>query len=186
MVNTTPIFGLQYLFANQSQKEVYVNQDFGIVDAFLQQNIISNLITIPPGTPSDGDKYIVPSGSSGVWSGNTNKIAVYSLPSLLWTFYTPFIGWMFYNQAYPGPFVYTATGWLPLITRGSVTLNASATTTTVTSTSCFSTSVVLLSPQTPDAANDMATTSVVPGAGSFVITHANNARVDRTFRYVIY
>ncbi len=186
MVNTSPNFGLQYLFTNQSQKEVYVNQDLGIIDAFLQPNVISNVVTVPPGTPSDNDKYIIPSGASGVWAGHTDYISVYSLTNLLWNFYLPKIGWTIYNQSYPGIFVYTSLGWLPLITRSRITLTPSATTTTVTSASCFTTSVVILYPETPNAANDMATTSVVPGAGSFVITHANNARVDRTFRYVIY
>jgi hypothetical protein len=68
---------------------------------------------------------------------------------------------------------------------GTFTLNASATSTTVASPTCMTTSVVLLSPQTADAASDMATTSVVSGQGQFVVTHASNARVDRTFGYVV-
>lgn len=68
---------------------------------------------------------------------------------------------------------------------GTVTLNANATTTTVTAPSCAPTSVVLLMPQTQDAANDMATTSIVASSGQFTITHANNARVDRTFGWVV-
>jgi hypothetical protein len=72
-----------------------------------------------------------------------------------------------------------------LNSTGTFTLTASATTTTVPAPTCMTTSVVLLNPQTPDAANDMATTSIVPGQGQFVVTHANNARVDRTFGYVV-
>lgn len=68
---------------------------------------------------------------------------------------------------------------------GTFTLTASATSTTVPATSCTTASVVLISPQTPDAANDMATTSIAPGNGQFVVTHANNARVDRSFGYVV-
>lgn len=68
---------------------------------------------------------------------------------------------------------------------GTFTLTASATTTTVKATSCTSTSVVLLSPETQHAANDMATTSIAPGNGQFVVTHANNSRSDRTFGYVV-
>lgn len=68
---------------------------------------------------------------------------------------------------------------------GTFTLTASATTTTVAAPSCTPNSVVLLMPQTQDAANDMATTSIAPGNAQFVVTHANNARVDRTFSYVV-
>jgi hypothetical protein len=185
MVNTSPIFGLQYLFQNQSQKEVYVNQDLTVIDAFLQPTVISNVVYTPPPTPADGDKYIVPTGSSGVWAGQTNAIAMYSAPSMYWSFYTPKIGWIVYNQAYPGLFLFTGTAWTPYILRGTFTLTPSATSTVITTSACFTTSVVLYSPNTPNAANDMATTSIVPANGSFTITHANNARVDRTFKYVI-
>lgn len=70
---------------------------------------------------------------------------------------------------------------------GSVTLNADATSTEVTAVNCAPDSMVILFPQTPHAANDMATTNVDPSSvtqGAFVITHANNARTDRTFWYV--
>ena len=68
---------------------------------------------------------------------------------------------------------------------GTFTLTANATTTTVQAPSCSPTSVIVLSAQTQDAANDMATTSIVAGTAQFVVTHANNARVDRTFGYVV-
>ena len=68
---------------------------------------------------------------------------------------------------------------------GTLTLTPSATTTTVQATTCSPSSFVFLSPQTQDAANDMATTSVVAGNAQFVVTHANNPRVDRTFGYAV-
>ncbi len=68
---------------------------------------------------------------------------------------------------------------------GTFTLTASATTTTVPAPTCSPSSVVIWSPQTQHAANDMATTSVVAQYGQFVLTHANNARVDRTFGFVV-
>lgn len=68
---------------------------------------------------------------------------------------------------------------------GSFTLTANATTTTVTAPNCAPTSTVNWSPTTANAANDMATTSAVAGNGQFVVTHANNARTDRTFSYAV-
>lgn len=68
---------------------------------------------------------------------------------------------------------------------GTFTLTPNATTTVVTAINCSPTSVVLWSPQTQDAANDMATTSYVAAKGQFTLTHANNARVDRTFGFVV-
>lgn len=68
-------------------------------------------------------------------------------------------------------------------TIGRFTLNANATTTVVVA-SVTTASKIFISPTTPDAANDEATTSIVAGVGSFTVTHANNPRVDRTFDWM--
>lgn len=70
------------------------------------------------------------------------------------------------------------------IRKGSFTLVANATQTVVLGNQFFSTSIVFWTPTTPDAANDMATTSAVAAVGKLTITHANNARTDRTFNYI--
>ncbi len=67
---------------------------------------------------------------------------------------------------------------------GDFTLNANATTTIVPAP-CTPLSKVFISAETPDAANDAATTSIVPATGSFTVTHANNPRTDRTFAYEV-
>lgn len=69
---------------------------------------------------------------------------------------------------------------------GTVTLTASATTTTVTdsrvSPGCF----IGLSPLTSDAAGALGTTYVSTTTnGSFTLTHSNAASVDRTFTYCV-
>jgi hypothetical protein len=69
--------------------------------------------------------------------------------------------------------------------KGTVTLTPNATTTTVMNATIVPTSFISMAPTTPDAGNDGATTSWVAGMGQFVITHANNARVDRTFNYAV-
>jgi hypothetical protein len=68
---------------------------------------------------------------------------------------------------------------------GTFTLTAGATSTTVKAPTCSPSSIVLVSPQTQDAANDGATSSYAPAYGQFVVTHANNARVDRTFGFLV-
>jgi hypothetical protein len=67
---------------------------------------------------------------------------------------------------------------------GVFTLTPNATQ-TVVAAPCTPSSVVLRSPQSPDAANDLPELSIVPGTGSFTVTHANNPRTDRTFGFVV-
>lgn len=71
---------------------------------------------------------------------------------------------------------------------GTVTLTPGATTTTVDDDGavyCSDQSGVFLTPQSANAAAAIGTTWITPGNGSFVIHHANNAQVDRTFAYAV-
>lgn len=68
---------------------------------------------------------------------------------------------------------------------GSCTLRASQTTTTVIAQNCGTGSVVFLSPLTANAAGALGTTYVSSVlAGSFILTHASNAQVDKTFGFI--
>lgn len=76
---------------------------------------------------------------------------------------------------------------------GSVTLTASAASTTVTLAAGQITddSVVVLSPRTANASAEIGAGTIYIGTTSgsnnnFIITHANNAQTDRTFRYAIF
>lgn len=69
--------------------------------------------------------------------------------------------------------------------HGTVTLTASASSTTVTTQNCSAASCVMLMPNTANAAAALATTYIEPASGSFVINHANNSQTDRTFFYAI-
>lgn len=69
---------------------------------------------------------------------------------------------------------------------GSVTLTAGATTTTVIAPWLSSYDTVVMMPATANAAAAVATTYIKESditKGQFVITHANNAQTDRTFRW---
>ena len=67
---------------------------------------------------------------------------------------------------------------------GVVTLaTAPATTTVVTAAGVTSTSRVHLSPQTQDAAANMATTWITAGNGQFTVSHTSSALTDRTFAW---
>ena len=69
---------------------------------------------------------------------------------------------------------------------GSVTLTVSTTTTTVTDRRAGIDSVIVLMPNTANAAGAVGTTYVSSRViGAFTLTHANNAQTDRTFAYAI-
>lgn len=68
---------------------------------------------------------------------------------------------------------------------GSVTLTANAASTVVTAPTCGPQSAVFLCPTTANAAAIVAATYVsAVAAGTFTITHTNNANADKTFYWV--
>jgi hypothetical protein len=69
---------------------------------------------------------------------------------------------------------------------GTVTLTANAATTAVSFVNCATTAVPILVPTTANAAAEIGNGTMYVSAvanGSFTITHANNAQVDRTFLF---
>jgi hypothetical protein len=71
-------------------------------------------------------------------------------------------------------------------TTGSVTLTANAASTTVAHVNFGVGSAPILTPTTANAAAEIGNGTLyvsARGNGSFTITHANNAQIDRTFLY---
>lgn len=88
---TTPRLSLTEIAVGQTFKEIAHNEALRAVDAFMSGRAISRSLTTPPGSPAEGDVYIVPaSGAAGAWSGQANKIAQFY--GATWVFYTPKTG----------------------------------------------------------------------------------------------
>lgn len=89
------------------------NQNWDMLDAFVQATVLSVTTTAPPASPANGAAYIVPSGATGAWASNTNKVAVWtSRGTGQWTIYTPKAGWMVYNQGDGGEYLYNGSSWV--------------------------------------------------------------------------
>jgi hypothetical protein len=86
------------------------------LDALLNCSVISRTTTAPPGSPANGDRYIVPAGATGTWAGQTDKIASWTTadptaPAGKWEFWTPKVGFRAYSQADSALYVYDGTSW---------------------------------------------------------------------------
>jgi hypothetical protein len=82
----------------QASKYVTHNSALRVLDALVQATVIDKDLTVPPGSPSDGDAYIVGTtdSSSGDWQGHDDDVAYYQ--SSGWVFATPIEGWLAYVQ----------------------------------------------------------------------------------------
>src|SRR5690606_22755869 len=49
-------------------------------------SVISMTTTAPPESPLDGDRFLVPSGATGAWSGQTGRVAEWDSTEGVWVF----------------------------------------------------------------------------------------------------
>jgi len=89
---TTPILELDELAAAQSQPEVIVNAAFRALEAAMQISAIGYQ-NDPPGSPAEGDRYLVGATPTGAWAGHAQEVAYYSGG---WQFLDPLPGWRAY------------------------------------------------------------------------------------------
>jgi Protein of unknown function (DUF2793) len=87
----TPNLVLPYLAANQSQKHVTVNEALRRLDALVQVTVQSAALASPPGSPTEGQRWILPAAPTGAWAGQSGKIAAWQDGA--WAFYAPLDGW---------------------------------------------------------------------------------------------
>ncbi len=106
--DATRRLGLPYLAAAQAQKHVTLNEGLQTLDALVQLSVIGRSTT-PPGSPAEGDRYIVVDPAGGAWTGRAGQLAEASQGG--WVFHTPRTGWLAYVEQDHQMEVYVAGVW---------------------------------------------------------------------------
>ena len=86
------------------------------IDALLDAAVINLTTSAPPGSPSNGDAYIVKASGSGAWSGHDNALAIWttdnpSAPSGEWEFYAAAKGMIVVNAADSLLYAWDGSAW---------------------------------------------------------------------------
>lgn len=110
MSETSPILSLPYIQPSQAQKHVTHNEALRQLDAVVQLAVISAELTTPPVTPQEGDRYIVATGATDIWSGQDTAVAVWA--DSAWTFHRPLVGWRADVQGSGAALRFDGTGWI--------------------------------------------------------------------------
>ena len=106
---TTNNLAITKLEQSQAQKDVTVNEALIKIDALINTAIIDKDLATPPGSPREGDLYIVAAGATGDWSGEEGKLAHYNNSS--WNFITPNEGALFWIADEDQLYVYDGSFW---------------------------------------------------------------------------
>lgn len=73
------------------------------------QDSVKELLNTPPGSPVEGDRYLIGVGT-GVWTSKNNQIATYK--SSAWSYVTPLTGYVLtIDNVSDGFFVYSGSTW---------------------------------------------------------------------------
>lgn len=104
---------LPYILPSQAQKHVTHNEALLILDALVQLTVASADQTDPPGVPAAGDRYILPTGATGAWSGHDTEVAAWVDSD--WLFLPPAPGWIAWVADQEVQMRFDGTGWTALL-----------------------------------------------------------------------
>lgn len=154
--------------AAQSQKHLTHNDAILMLDTLVQLSVKSASLTAPPGSPAEGDRYIIGSSPTGAWSGKDLNVTSYL--DGVWVFFPPRLGWVTYNEADNSILVWTGSAWVNIAAAGGF----------LTPADLSDGSVLMLGVNTsPDATNRLAAKTnavlfshddVTPGTGDLRVT----------------
>ncbi len=114
---------LPYIAAAQAQKHVTHNETIRALDAIVQTGVLDKDLTSPPGTPADGDCYIVAAGATDAWTGFDGQLAAWQ--DNAWMFYQPRAGWRAWVIDEGQLYIYNGSSWQVFPGGTSVLLNSS-------------------------------------------------------------
>jgi hypothetical protein len=102
---------LPYILAAQSQKHVTHNEALRVLDALVQLAVLDKDVSTPPGSPAEGDCYVVGATPTGAWAGHASQVAAFQDGA--WAFHVPSEGWLAWVRDEDTLYAFDGTGWVP-------------------------------------------------------------------------
>lgn len=90
----TANLALPCIEGSQAQKHVTHNEALRVLDTLVQLAVLDRDLTAPPGSPAEGQRWIVKTGATGAWTSHVDAIAAWQDGA--WQFSTPRTGWLAY------------------------------------------------------------------------------------------
>lgn len=120
-MDNSPNLALPYLAAAQAQKHVTHNEALRALDALVQLTVLDRDLAVPPTSPRNGDRYIVPAPSTGAWAGQSGRIAAFQDDA--WAFLVPKNGWLAWVVDEGKIVVFNAMAWSVFGGSGNASVN---------------------------------------------------------------
>lgn len=111
-MTSTYHLALPLLAAAQAQKHVTHNEALASLDGLVHLSVKERGRTVPPGTPEEGERYLVGAGATGSFLGHDGEVALFDLGT--WRFFTPRPGWLMHVAAEGALVVFDGAQWRDL------------------------------------------------------------------------
>ncbi|HEX8124622.1 MAG TPA: DUF2793 domain-containing protein [Allosphingosinicella sp.] len=109
MADTTPRFALPFILPGQAQKELFHNEALARIDLALHPAVEGAPMAAPPTAPAAGQCWIVAPAATGEWSGQGNRLAMWTEGG--WRFLAPPPGTSAWNKAAAVPLLWDGSQW---------------------------------------------------------------------------
>ena len=109
-MDETANLSLPYIMPSQAQKYVTHNEALRDLDSIVHLAVLDRDLAAPPSSPTAGDRYLVATGATGTWSGQSGNIAAFQDGA--WRFYVPQKGWRVWIGDEALLLAFTAGGWV--------------------------------------------------------------------------
>ncbi|HEY0132069.1 MAG TPA: DUF2793 domain-containing protein [Allosphingosinicella sp.] len=109
MTDTTPRFALPFILPGQAQKELFHNEALARIDLALHPAVEGPPAAGPPPAPAQGECWIVAAAAGGDWSGQDDKLAMWTENG--WRFLAPQPGTSVWNKAAAVPLLWDGYQW---------------------------------------------------------------------------
>lgn len=120
-----PNIGLNFGWSlGESGWNAQMDENLKAIDALLMINVLSATIATPPASPTPGDRYLLPTGTTDAWTGWEGRVVRWD--GAFWEFYTAKKGWEVRAQDTNQSYHFNGTDWAVLGIRYSQYLDDAA------------------------------------------------------------
>ena len=113
----SPNLALPFLESGQAQKHVTHNEALRLLDTLVQLAVLDRGVAAPPGSPAEGERWIVGSSASGAFTGHADEVAAWQDGA--WQFSAPQPGWVAFVVDEATLYYWTGSSWDSL--QGAIT-----------------------------------------------------------------
>ncbi|MEJ0076022.1 MAG: DUF2793 domain-containing protein [Alphaproteobacteria bacterium] len=114
---------LPFIEGGELLPDVTLNETLRLIDTLVQLAIVDRDLNVPPGSPAEGQRWIVKASPSptGAWAGHGNHVAAWQDGG--WVFCVPQVGWFAYVIDEGGLVAWNGSAWVSALAMLSILQN---------------------------------------------------------------